>query len=155
MNPSEVTVPDWVIELREPEELEELELALDLGTAGLLGRAGGGSKFDGGPRIVENAGASALEVLVAARRSLSRSLSSLDPLPRSVSLSLRGEPMEGPRGGDRGTDVADSRVTTGARTGASKSVPLREMSLFERRRTSMSALGAGRLRLESRAGLDE
>ena len=154
MNPSDVTVPDCVTELREPDELDdpELELELDLGTAGLVGRGGGGSRFGGGPRIVENA-LSVLCVLVAARRSLSRSLSSF--FPRSISISLRGDTIFGARGGERGTLAGGSRVTTGARTGASES-GLREVSLFERRRMFDSALlGVDILRAESRAGLAE
>lgn len=144
------------MELRELDELDELELelAFDLGTAGLLGRDGGRSTAGKGrPRTVANAG-SVVCVLVAVRRSLSRSLSSLDSLPRSTSLSLRGEPILGARGGERGTVAAGSRVTTGARTGANESV-LREISLFERRRISDSGLDAEKLRLESRAGLAE
>jgi len=144
------------MELRELEELEEpeLELALDRGTAGLLGRGVWGSIWCG-RRRVDNA-VSFVYVLVVIRRSLSRSFSSPGtfPLSGSRSLSLRGEPGLVRRVGERGTFVAGSRVTTGARTGASTS-GLRDMSLFERRRTSESPLGVNETKAGSRPTLEE
>ena len=94
-------------------------------------------------------------VLVAIRRSLSRSFSSLGTLPLSGSrsLSLRGEAGLGSRVGERDTFIGGSRVTTGARTGASTS-GLRDISLFERRRTSESPFGVNEATTGSRPTLE-